>query len=174
MVEQSDPELSQKKDSEALDAQGNVKAVITYRNTPTSQPLPVLKLSITRHEFEQIRVHLPKTCEKLGPGRSLEERLMNTALPIFSKWRATLRAIMASAGTDHLDDKIVQCFVLSQPDIEPTSLIPDLRVSPSVPANARSTVNRTEFPKDVGEILSDVQKEYSGKGRSLIVGGHQR
>jgi hypothetical protein len=154
-----------------------VRVEIHYRSSANAKPLPVLAINdMTGDEAEQVGHHLEKSCEKLSPiGANLYEKILNTSLPIFSRWRRTLYAIIKNhSGADELADSFVQCFVLAGVSFDAASLVPGLRPPQSDTAmNAPRT--RLEFPKGPREIVMLLEEEYRAARRSVSrIGGAGR
>ncbi len=146
-----------------------VRVEIQYRSSANAMPLTILATDeLTRDEAGQVENHMQKSCDKLSPiGTNLYERILNTPIPIFSRWRRTLYAIMKSArGDDELDDSFVQCFVLSGVSFDAASIVPGLR-PPQTQAAVGTANVRVEFPKGASEIAAVFEEEYRKQGRSV-------
>jgi hypothetical protein len=146
-----------------------VRVEIQYKSSANAMPLTILATDeLTRDEAGQVENNMQKSCDKLSPiGANLYERILNTPLPIFSRWRRTLYAIMKSARSDdELDDSFVQCFVLSGVSFDAASIVPGLR--PPQTQTAVGTANvRVEFPKGASEIANVLEEEYRKQGRNV-------
>lgn len=145
-----------------------VRAEIHFKSSANAKPLPIIAIGdMTRDEAEQVEHHLEKSCEKLSPiGANLYERILNTPVPIFSRWRRTLYAIMKNRGADGLADSFVQCFVLSGVSFDAASLVPRLRAS-HLENVIDSPRVRLEFPKSASEIAAFLEEEGHRAGRNV-------